>query len=80
MLINQIKNYLEQTSLEINIYDNLIHIVNYQKIISLTNSKIIVKDNLKKIIITGTSFSLNTLLDSELLVNGKLESLEIKYE
>lgn len=80
MLVNYVRNFLDPSLFHIDIYNEKIHISNYQRIISLGNSKIIIEANGKKISLIGSSFSLNRLADKEILIIGKLESLEIKYE
>ncbi len=80
MLVNYLRNFLDPQDFHIDIYNNKIHINNYEKIISLGTTKIIIKVNNQQINLFGTNFSLNKLADSELLITGSLESLEIKHE
>ncbi len=80
MVYNYLRNYLDPIDFHIDIYDKQIHITNYEKILTLGTNKIIIKASLKKITLEGRNFSLNKLEDKELLISGKLESLEIKYE
>ncbi len=80
MLRNYLRDFLNPSEFYINIYDKNIHIVNYQKVETLGTNKIIIKAPLKKIILEGNNFSLNKLADQELLISGKLDNLEIKYE
>lgn len=77
---SQIKNYIEDKEFHLDIYENKIHIANYTKIVSLGTEKIIVLVPHKKIILFGQKFSLSKLLDDEVLIEGNLSSLEIKYE
>ncbi len=79
-VFNQIRNYIEDHEFHLDIYENKIHIINYQKIISLQTEKIIVLVPSKKIIMTGQNFSLNKLLDDEVLIEGFLTNLEINHE
>lgn len=82
MVYNYLRNFLEPSDFHIDLYDKQIHIINYDKILTLGTNKIIIKSSSKKVILEGSNFSLNKLTnaDKELLISGKLESLEIKYE
>ncbi len=79
-MIENFRNFIDPKDFSINIYKDKINIKNYKKIITLGINKIIIKlDNLK-ITLNGNNFSLTKLKDEELLITGKLESLEMKYE
>ena len=80
MRINEMKIFLNPSLFQINICSKNIYINNYTEIISLGLNKIVIKVSEGKIILNGTSFSLTKLASKELLITGKLESLEIKYE
>jgi len=76
----KVRNYIEDHEFHLDIYENKIHIINYKKIISLQSEKIIVLLENRKIILNGQNFSLNKLLDEEVLIEGNLISLEMKNE
>ncbi len=76
----QIRNYIEDKEFHIDIYSNKIHVINYQKIISLEPDKIMIKAPNYKIILLGRNFSLDQLLEQEILLEGTLVSLEVKNE
>ena len=79
-MIENFRNFIDTKDFSINIYRGKINIKNYKKIITLGVNKIVIKlDNLK-ITLNGNNFSLTKLKDEELLITGKLESLEMKYE
>lgn len=80
MAYNYLRNFLDPIDFHIDIYDNKIHITNYEKIITLLSNKIIIKAKSKKLILEGRNFSLKKLADRELLILGRLDNLEIKYE
>ena len=80
MLNDKLRNFLDSNIFHIDIFDDKIHICNYKRIISLGSSKIIIKTNNKKVSLIGRDFSLNKLLDKEILIIGNLESLDIKDE
>lgn len=80
MVYDYLRNFLDPTSFHMDIYDKKIHLINYEKILTLGVNKIIIKAKNKKIILEGSNFSLNKLKDKELLILGELNNLEIKYE
>lgn len=80
MVYNYLRNFLDPREFHINIYDKKIYITNYEKILTLGSNKIIIKAPSKKLTLEGRDFSLNKLADKELLILGRLDNLEIKYE
>ena len=80
MAYNYLRNFLDPIDFHIDIYDKKIHITNYLKILTLGSNKIIIKAKSRKITLEGRDFSLNKLVDRELLILGRLDNLEIKYE
>lgn len=79
-MIENFRNFIDPKDFNINIYSDKINIKNYKKIITLGVNKIIIKLDNKKVTLNGNKFSLTKLKDEEVLITGKLESLEIKYE
>ncbi len=80
MLLNNIRNYLNPKSYNINSSKNELYINNYQKLN-------IIKDNYISIIfndfilnIKGQSFKINKMIDNEILFNGQIESMEYIYK
>ena len=59
-------------------FKNRIHVVNYDKILSLQEEKITLLIDEKKIILFGSKFSLNQMCDDELLIEGTLNKVEIE--
>ena len=80
MIINELRNFFDPSLFQINICAKNIYVNNYTEVVSLGLNKIVLKVIKAKIILNGTSFSLTKLANNELLITGKLESLEIKYE
>lgn len=80
MLLNNIRNYLNPKSYNINSSKNELYINNYQKLN-------IIKDNYISIIfndfilnIKGQSLKINKMIDNEILFNGQIESMEYIYK
>ena len=76
-MFNRISNFIRDNELEINIYNNQIHIKNYLRLISLENNYISLTAHNKKLLIKGTNLSLKKILDQELLITGNFNSIEV---
>jgi hypothetical protein len=57
--------------IEIYIKDNLIHIINYNKVIDISNNKIELKD----VVINGTNLIISKLDEYELCIKGKFKGI-----
>ncbi len=75
---NRIKNYIEDNEFHFDIFLNRIHIVNYTKILSLSDTRIIILFLDKKVTFTGNKLSLIKMLDDELLIKGNLQKVELE--
>ncbi len=75
---NRIKNYIEDNEFHFDIFLNRIHIVNYTKILSLSDTRIIISFLDKKVTFTGNKLSLIKMLDDELLIKGNLQKVELE--
>ena len=77
LVLKNIVNYVRNNEFYINIWKNKINIVNFKEIIILEDEKIVIKSDESKIIIRGRNLSINKLLDNELLITGKFNSIEL---
>lgn len=75
---NRIKNYIEDNEFHFDIFIDHVYIANYEKILSLSDTRVsfIVKN--KKITLTGNKLSLIKMLDDELLIQGNLTKVELE--
>lgn len=77
-MLEKISNFINDKEFRFTIYENQIHIINYKKIISLEDDKIIIQGNQKIINIKGTHFKLEKLLNEELLCIGQVQRIELQ--
>lgn len=70
-----IKDYILDNSLRINIIDNKLNIVNYSKIILIKDDNIVVSSINKKINIIGSELKFKKILDNEILITGNINEL-----
>ena len=79
-MIDSIRDYIKDTDFRFTVYKDKIDIVNYKKIISLEDEKILFLGGNQKITIRGKNLTLNKLLDDEILIVGKILKIEVLYE
>lgn len=79
-LIKEVSEYLIDKEFRMNLYSNKLHIVNYNKLISIDDDYISVMNNSNKIVIKGSNLTLIKILDHELLIKGKVNKIEVQDE
>ena len=75
--MNKLKEFIKSNNLEFHYLNNKLNIINYDKIIFLGTSKIILLKSNKTISIMGNNLSLLKLLDSEILIDGIIKEIEL---
>ena len=80
MLLNNIRNYLNPKSYNINSSKNELYINNYQKLNIIKDNYISIIFNDFILTIKGQSFKINKMIDNEILFNGQIESMEYIYK
>lgn len=73
-------NFLYDKKYFINIYDEYIHIFNYQELVSLSSKKIVLKMETFKIEVTGDNLFITRMLPNEILIKGIIGKVEFSYE
>jgi len=73
-----IKNIFAESEFRITIFNNCLNVLNYKKIVFLSDSKIIINYLNKSLVIYGDNLTLLKLLDNELLVGGSVKSIEFR--
>ena len=75
--MNKLKEFIKSNNLEFHYLNNKLNIINYDKIIFLGTSKIILLKSNKTISIMGNNLSLLKLLDSEILIDGIIKEIKL---
>lgn len=73
-----IKNYFSDNRLKITIIENKISILNFLKILTLSENEIIIKTEINEIIIGGKKLSVLKLFADEILIGGNISKLEFR--
>ena len=75
-----IKNFLYDLDNFITIYDNNLHVFNYDRLDKLSDNEIIVRLFNKKIVINGKNLNIKQMTKQELFINGDVMKVEFFYE
>ena len=73
--MNRIKEYVRNSEFKITILNNKINIENYTNILDISDTKIQITNNNKKIKILGNKLQINKLLNNEILIYGKYNNI-----
>ena len=73
-------NFLYDKSYFINIYDDYIHVFNFQELISLSDKKIILSLEKFKVEITGSNIIIKKMSKNEILIKGLINKVGFLYE
>lgn len=76
-MLEKITNYIRNDEFSISIWNNKINLLNFKKIIILTEEKIIVSFKDEIVTIKGENLSIKKLLEKEILVTGKINTIEL---
>ena len=75
-ILDEFRNYLIEPETKVIYIDNKVSIINYDTIKHFDNDKVIVSAN-KIITIKGCNLVVKKLLNDEVLVEGKIDNIEI---
>lgn len=73
-------NFLYDKNYFINIYDDYIHVFNFQELISLSDKKIILSLEKFKVEITGNNIIIKKMSKNEILIKGLINKVGFLYE
>ena len=77
MILNNVRNYLNNKSYNINISKNQLYINNYNKIDNINDKNISIIFEDFKLYIEGLNIKVIKMIDKEILFNGLIESIKI---
>ena len=72
------KNYILENDFKITILKDTIDILNYSDINHFDDNKIMVRHNNGLVIVKGYKLIISKLLEDELLIQGKVENIELR--
>ena len=72
-----INRYVDDLDVRYTVYANMLHIINYTKVLSLEEKRVSILVNNKRIIFKGDNFILKKMLDNEVLIRGVVLGVEV---
>ena len=68
--------YLVDKDYKITISDRTVHIMNYEEVEDFSNTRVVIRYNKGKTVLLGTDLVVTKMQDEELLITGKLKTIE----
>ena len=78
-LINSIRNYIIEEELKINVFKNKVYIANYTNIDHFSDNSFIIRHNKDFINIKGEKLIVTKLVNNEILIEGSIKSVELRW-
>ena len=75
-IFNDIRNFIEDESFKIVIYNDLVDIINYKEIIDINDTSIKILSN-KEINVIGEKLRIIKLLDNEIVIKGNVKNINV---
>ena len=76
-MLRRVYEFVKDDEFRFTVYNDRLHIINYEKINTLNSDYILVESLDKKISIKGNNLVLNRLLEKEVLIVGNVKSIEV---
>lgn len=77
-IFNDFRNYLLEEELKINVFKNKVNISNYSNIDHFDDNSVIIRHKDGNILIKGNNLVVSKLIDNEVLIEGKINSVELR--
>lgn len=79
-MLKKVYEYIKDEEFRFTVFNDRIHVVNYEKISSLNSDYILIDASNRKISIKGKNLILNRLYEKEILVIGEVYNIEVIHE
>jgi len=79
-MFDKIRCYIKDNEFRLTIFNDRIHVVNYLEILSLNEERISFQTPENRIVIKGRELTVNKLVEKEVLIIGKVFSVEVMYD
>ena len=77
-MLKDIRNFIQDNVFKVTVLKGQIDILNYLEIDHFDDSKIIIRYSEGTLVINGNELIITKLLDDEILINGKIKTVEFK--
>ena len=78
--LDRIKKYIVDGEFRLIFFSDQVYIVNFDKRLELNGSNITIRSNNEIFSINGKNLSLRRLLEREVLISGRIKSIEVFYD
>lgn len=79
-MFERVREYIKDDEFRLVLFRNRVYITNYLEILTLNNKRISINNGNNLIVIKGEDLVLNKLLDKEVLITGKILTIEELYD
>ena len=78
-MLKRVYEYVRDEEFRFTVYNDRIHIINYEKINTLNSDYILIEGIDRKISIKGKNLVLNKLVEKEVLIIGEVNYIEVLH-
>lgn len=79
-MIRKLVDYIKENEFRFTVFQNRIHIINYNEVLSLEENRVSVEYDGGRVVIKGEHLTVNRLLDKEILIYGKILEIEMNRQ
>ena len=79
-MFERVREYIKDDEFRLVLFSDRVYITNYFEILTLNNKRISINNGNNLIVIKGEDLVLNKLLDKEILITGKILTIEELYD
>ena len=79
-MFERVREYIKDDEFRLVLFRNRVYITNYLEILTLNNKRISINNGNNLIVIKGEDLVLNKLLGKEILITGKILTIEELYD
>lgn len=79
-MLSKVKDYILDQEFRLTLLEHRVFAINFSKILSLEETRVSFLTSYGRIVVKGRNFVLQRLLESEVLIGGEVEGVEVFYE
>lgn len=79
-MLSRVKDYILDQEFRLTLLEHRVFAINFSKILSLEETRVSFLTSYGRIVVKGRNFVLQRLLESEVLIGGEVEGVEVFYE
>ena len=79
-MLSKVKDYILDQEFRLTLFKQRFLAINFIKILSLEETRVSFSTSYGRVVVKGEHFTLQRLLESEVLIQGHIEGVEVFYE